>query len=505
MPEANRDPHEAPSDKVDESRQVRRDVVVAGAVLGLVACALLFYSVLSLSSTDEPPKTKISAAAWVGAGEKDGGTADPAPAAAPPEKGGGYAPRPEDLVAPEPENPMEAEQEETLEVESSSTDGKVTKKGKVKKGEAVIKSLARMGLKMSDAHAVITALEGVFDFKRARPKETFEVRVDSKDGKPDYFRYDVSLTEVYEVLRSGDGLKGRKKYIPTEKQDRRFGGTIASSLYKALTELGAHPSLSGSIVEVLAHQVDFYKAQRPGDTFRVLVEEESLDGTFLGYGPVLALEYDGVKSGKKRFFRFETKKDGATYYGDNGISVPRSVISIPLHYSRISSMFGMRYHPILKRKQQHNGVDFSAPPGTPVWACQSGKITLAARKGANGNLVVIAHEDNLSSYYAHLQRFAGSVKPGVIVSERQVIGYVGSTGRSTGPHLHFGLKKNGRFIDPLKYKIRPGRPVAAQYKKMLGDVIAKWGRVLDETPIKPPASPPEETPDEEVLGLEELE
>ncbi|MCP4676075.1 MAG: M23 family metallopeptidase [Deltaproteobacteria bacterium] len=497
-------PTEAPPEQEGAPQQIRRDVIIAGLVLGLVAGAIVCYFAMSGSAAQTSAKThEVSAASWLG-GNADSGV-QTASATAPstadqlPETPTQYAPTPEESTAPiEPVVVDEKPEEEAAKRQ-------VIKQGTVQKGKAVIKSLTHLDLSVADAHAIITALDGIFDFRKARPGQSFEVHVDSDTKKPTYFRYDVSITEAYEVKRKRDGLVGARKHIPTQKRERRFGGTIASSLFKALSEQDAHPTLAGKIVEVLAHEVDFYKAQRPGDTFRVIVEEESLDGTFIAYGPVLALEYNGTKSGKKRFFRFKAGRDDPTYFDEKGISVPRSVISIPLHYTRITSPFGRRYHPILKRRKLHNGVDFSAPRGTHVWACQAGKVTISSRKGANGNLVAINHEEGLTSFYAHLQGFAPGIKPGVKVRERRTIGYVGSTGRSTGPHLHFGLKRNGRFIDPLKYKVRPGRPAPPRYRSKLKAIIAERGRLLDKTRIRPPAAPLSEAPkDEEVLGLEDF-
>jgi murein DD-endopeptidase MepM/ murein hydrolase activator NlpD len=178
-----------------------------------------------------------------------------------------------------------------------------------------------------------------------------------------------------------------------------------------------------------------------------------------------------------------------------------------LHYSRISSPFGERYHPILKRKKMHNGVDFAAPHGTAVWACKAGTVVIAQNSGANGNLVIIKHEDNLSSYYAHLGRFAPGIKSESKVRERQVIGYVGSSGRSTGPHLHFGLKRGGQFIDPLKYKIQPGRPVPRAYQAELQATLDERIALLDGTPIRPATTPLAAVSEtgEATLGEEDLE
>jgi murein DD-endopeptidase MepM/ murein hydrolase activator NlpD len=492
----------APSELNEESgkpakdKRLLRDTIIASSVLGVLMGALVVYVAFSRDpETAQEARQEISARSWLGGGAGDQGDVPEAAqhsagAEAPKEEA--KAPK-EETYAPSPEEDAPA----PVEADAGQ------RHGTVQSGVPVITSLQKLGLSIQQAHALISALSGIYDFRKARPGQSFELSV-AADGEPDYFAYHVSRTEVYEVVRKGDGLKGKKKHIPTDRKIERYGGTIASSLYKTLSDLDAHPSLAGKIVDVLANEVDFYKEQRPGDTFRVVVESESLEGEFLSYGPVLALEYNGVKCGKKRFFRFDG--DGReAYYDIKGISQPRSVISIPLHYTRLSSRFGTRYHPILKRKKLHNGVDFAASAGTPVWACREGVVTLAERKGANGLLVAIKHDEDLQSYYAHLQRLAKGIKSGVHVRERQVIGYVGSTGRSTGPHLHFGLKKGSTFIDPLKYKVQPGRPVAAKYRKTLKALIAKMGNLLDHTSIAPPSEPVVDTPEpqDEALGVED--
>jgi murein DD-endopeptidase MepM/ murein hydrolase activator NlpD len=384
-------------------------------------------------------------------------------------------------------------------------DGVTVRSGVVKAGVPVIKSLTSLGIGTGDAQGLINALTGLFDFRHAQPGQKFEVRLASGTRTPVSFRYEESLTEVYIVTRDGEGYRARKAHIPTQKRALLLGGTIARSLASTLSDLEAHPALVGRIADVLSTQVNFFKEQRPGDTFRVMVEEESLDGEFLGYGPVLALEYRGVRSGVKRFFRYEPGDENPTYFDERGVSVPTSAILVPLHYTRMSSPFGYRFHPVLKQRKLHNGTDFAAPSGTPVWACAAGTVIIAGAKGANGNLVGLDHGDGLSSYYAHLSRFASGIKSGREVRQRQIIGYVGNTGRSTGPHLHWGLKKNGKFIDPLKYKIRPGKPVAPRYRNDLMSIIAERGRKLDQTRIQPAKGPLEQVPEagSEVLGMEE--
>jgi murein DD-endopeptidase MepM/ murein hydrolase activator NlpD len=500
-------PHVAaePSPTRGRSRSVvqRRAVFLSGAVLAAVlGCVVGFFAVISGTKSDSKIDYigSLSVSEWLGGATTDGGVgsgeADPNPA-----KSGtyfdaqGYLPGRADGGAAPPPGPAEV---------VDDGDSRIVR-GEVKTGVPVIRSLTTLGLSAADAQLVINSLNGIFDFRRAKPGQKFEVAIDKATRHPNRFRYDASLTDVYVVEKVGNDYKARAVTVPTEKRVRSFGGTISKSLYAAFEELGAFPSLTGSVVDVLSTQVDFFKEQRPGDTFRVVIEEESLKGAFLGYGPVLAMEYAGVKSGVKRFFRFQAGDDDPTYYDTKGISVPRSEIRIPLHYTRISSLFGMRFHPVLKQKKPHNGVDFAAPSGTPVWACADGVVTLAAQAGANGNLVSIQHGDGLSSYYAHLSRFAAGLKSGTSVHARQTIGFVGNTGRSTGPHLHFGLKKNGKFIDALKYKVRPGRPAPPKYAAPLAEVIRERGAQLDRVKIAAPSGPLEKVPDAEteVLGVED--
>jgi len=500
-------PPPTPAAGRSHSTAQRRAVFVSGALLAAtLGCAVGFFAVTSGSKSDSKPDYvgSQSTTEWLGiaSGDAGAGRADGDPN--PPKSGGyfdaqGYVAGRADGGMAAPAAPPEAADEITDDGNSRVV------RGQVKTGVPVIKSLAALGLSAADAQLIINAMNGIFDFRHAKPGQKFEVAIDKATRHPSRFRYEASLTDIFLVEKVGSDYRARAVKVPTEKRLRTFGGTISKSLYAALEELGAFPSLTGSIVDVLSTQVDFFKEQRPGDTFRVVVEEESLKGTFLGYGPVLAMEYSGVKSGERRFFRFQAGDDDATYYSSKGISVPSSEIRIPLHYTRISSLFGMRFHPVLRQKKLHNGVDFAAPPGTPVWACRDGVVTLAAQAGANGNLVSIRHDDGLTSYYAHLSRFAAGLKAGTEVHARQAIGFVGSTGRSTGPHLHFGLKKNGKFIDALKYKVRPGRPAPPKYAAQLAEVIRERGAMLDRVKIAAPSGPLEKVPDAEteVLGVED--
>ena len=188
------------------------------------------------------------------------------------------------------------------------------------------------------------------------------------------------------------------------------------------------------------------------------MDEERLDGELLRYGTVHAIEYQGSRTGTIRAFYYETSPGEGDYYDATGRSLHGSWLRVPVRYDHISSPFDPnRMHPILRRVRPHNGVDLAAGTGTPVVAAAAGVVTWAGPKGANGNLIGIRHDGGYQTYYAHLYRIEPGIRRGVRVTQRQLIGQVGTTGRSTGPHLHFGLKRGSAFLDPMAVINGPGR------------------------------------------------
>lgn len=359
--------------------------------------------------------------------------------------------------------------------------------GLVTRGARLIPLLEEHGLRRVDIFGVMEALKGQVSFARIRPGQTFVVHLEEGTTRLLYLRYVASLEEVYEVTREGKQLAGRRLPVEVVWRDVAHGGTVVSSIGDTLIEQGAHFSLSHRLSEVLSRQVKLFKRQRFGDNFRVLLAEGRVDGKLLRYGPVQALEYTGVRGERRRFFLHEPKGEEAQYYDERGISLPRSVLHIPVHYTRITSPFGMRMHPVLGRMAHHAGVDMAAPSGTPVRACLDGKVLFAGRRGAYGNLVILDHGDGLHSYYGHLLGFAPGMRAGRDAKRARNIGLVGSTGRSTGPHLHFGLQRYGQFIDPLAYRIQPGAPAPPRHRAAVAALVKARGAALDAIPILPPS------------------
>ncbi|MCB9560893.1 MAG: peptidoglycan DD-metalloendopeptidase family protein [Kofleriaceae bacterium] len=322
--------------------------------------------------------------------------------------------------------------------------------GEVAKGDTVGKILRSNGLSAAEADELLRALSGVFDFKTLRPGQRFRIER-GPDGRVASFELVVSKIITVRAHRDDRGeLIAVEDQAETHLEVEEVGGKITSSLYMAVKGAGERTSLVAFFVDVFAYDLDFYNDTHEGDVFRVLVEKEYKGTEFLRYGHILAAEYAG-KAGTFQAFWYQpagTKK--GRYFDAKGQSLEKTLLKTPLKYARVSSKFNPhRMHPILHKVRGHFGVDYAAPVGTPVWAAASGTIVKRAPSGGAGNLVEIKHDGGLVTQYMHLSKFAPGQKVGQRVEAKTVIGYVGTTGLSTGPHLHFGVKKNGAHIDPL--------------------------------------------------------
>lgn len=318
-------------------------------------------------------------------------------------------------------------------------------------------ALRRAELSGEEAENIIAALTGHMDFRRCRPEHTLVVERAS-DGTITSFEYRAGPTHCFRVERRGDGFRARRIAVPVERRRIAKGGVVQTSLGAAFESAGLGRSLVGVFVEVFDGKISFTTDTRKGDQFRLIVTEERVGGERHRYGTVHALSYEGRRAGRHDAFWYAPSEALADYYDPSGKAIQGGWMRTPLRYDHISSPFNLRrFHPILRRVVPHNGVDYAASTGTPVWSTADGVVTFVGKRGPNGNLVTIQHARGYQSYYAHLSRFASGLKAGQTVKRRDVIGFVGSTGRSTGPHLHFGLKRNGRFVDPLAVLNGPGR------------------------------------------------
>jgi murein DD-endopeptidase MepM/ murein hydrolase activator NlpD len=351
-------------------------------------------------------------------------------------------------------------------------------------------ALTAAGLTGPEADSVIAALTGVMDFRRCRPDHELVIERGG-DGALERFEYRASITQIYEARRGEDrALRGAQVEVPIERTDLARGGTVLTSLGDALEQVGLGRTLVGTFVEVFEGRMNFNTETRTGDTFRLIVVEERIGGELLRYGTVRALEYRSQRRGVLQAFHFAPREDLDDFYDETGRAVHGGWLRTPLRYDHISSPFDpRRMHPVLRRIMPHNGIDYSASTGTPVWAAADGTVTFVGERGPNGNLVSLSHEGGYESFYAHLSRFAAGLARGQHVEQRQLIGYVGTTGRSTGPHLHFGLKRRGRFVDPARELNGPGRMLPGSFAGRYRAEVARLRGLLEEIPL-PEVAPP---------------
>jgi murein DD-endopeptidase MepM/ murein hydrolase activator NlpD len=244
-----------------------------------------------------------------------------------------------------------------------------------------------------------------------------------------------------------DSLEIYKAARPLTKKTVHVSGTINNSLYQTVSNVDASPLLAYKMAEIFAWQINFF-GLREGDSFNVLYDKQYIDDEFYGIGEIKAAEFTH-RGDRYRAYQFN-HSELSGYFTETGESVQKALLKAPFKYSqRISSHYSHnRYHPTLKKRMPHYGVDFAAPPGTPVLSVGDGTVTKAGYSGANGNMVKVTHNGTYRTAYLHLQGFANGIHSGAKVKQGQVIGFVGSTGRSTGPHLHYSLYKNDRPVNP---------------------------------------------------------
>lgn len=354
--------------------------------------------------------------------------------------------------------------------------------GKVGKSDTLGRLLKKSGLTANEADEIIRALSGVLDFKAIRQGQTYRIER-GPDGRVKLFELVVNKVHTVRAERQPSGeLVGKGDTSQTRIEQKTIGGRIDSSLWAAIKASGESGALVDFFVDVFAYDLDFFNDTHDGDTFKVVVEKEFKDQEFLRYRKILAAEYRG-KAGTFRTFAF---KDA--YYDETGASSEKSLLKTPLKFSRVSSGFDRRrMHPVLHTARAHLGIDYAAPVGTPVWAAASGVIETRAPSGGAGNLVMIKHAGGIETAYMHLSKFANGQKVGQKVAAKTVIGYVGTTGLSTGPHLHFGVKQNGNYIDPTKLTPIRGKGVTGSDLAAFKAEVARLDALLGGITI---ASPP---------------
>jgi murein DD-endopeptidase MepM/ murein hydrolase activator NlpD len=354
-------------------------------------------------------------------------------------------------------------------------------------------ALVKAGASAAEADALILSLGKLVDFRLGQPEHELIFERDAR-GVLQRFEYRAGVLDRYEAEREPDGVfTASRVEVKVERRRINKGGYVSDSLGRALEALGLKANLAGVFVEAFEGKIDFKKDVREGDSFRVILEEEYVEGQLLSHGKVQAIQFTGARAGDVRAFWFEPQGESGDFYDENGRALHGGWLRTPLRYDHISSAYNLRRkHPILKRIVPHHGIDYAAAPGTTVWAAADGVVTFAGPRGANGNLISLEHSGGYETLYAHLLRLARGMTKGVRVKQRQPIGQVGSTGRSTGPHLHFALKHKGRFLDPATQLNGPGKLLPDSQLGKFKRAIGQLKRELDRIPLAAAPAPADE-------------
>jgi murein DD-endopeptidase MepM/ murein hydrolase activator NlpD len=330
--------------------------------------------------------------------------------------------------------------------------------------QTVFQALLQQGLSSTLANQIVECSKPVYNLAKVKASQLYWLCF-TKEGKFRDFRYPVDdekyLTVYHDVAQ--DRLVPVIKKFQYETRVEPVIATIETSLFSSVLDIGEKDQLALDLAEIFGSDIDFYADIRKGDRFRLLIEKKYLNGRFAKNGLILAAAFQN-QGRLLTGFLFQDENGKPAYYGPDGKALKRSFLKSPLKFARITSRFsGARWHPILKVVRPHLGVDYAAPVETPVQAVGAGTVTNAGRSGANGKMVRIRHAGGYETMYLHLSRIA--VKPGAHVEQGKIVGYVGSTGLSTGPHLDFRVFRHGRTINPAKAVFPPGNPVSSAMRE----------------------------------------
>ncbi len=347
------------------------------------------------------------------------------------------------------------------------------------RGDSLYSLFREHGMEPAEIHRLAASLEGVFDTRRFKRGQPFRIIKDCVTGEFKSFTYEIDHETFLTVTRVQEKFTASVENYDFEFAEKRVSGIIETNLYSDAVQAGLCPALILDMADIFGWSIDFALDLRKKDTFSVIYEEKCREGQEPQAGNILAARFDN--DGRSFYaFRYENG-DQCAYYDEKGMSVQKKFLKSPLRYRYISSGYSYRrFHPILKRYRPHLGIDYAAASGTPVSALGDGRIIYAGWKGGFGNYIEIKHDSKFVTTYGHLRGFARGIRKGVRVKQGQVIGYVGSTGLSTGPHLDFRMKAHGKNVNPLKVKTPPSEPVPESEKERFFTLAEKYLTELEK-------------------------
>lgn len=335
---------------------------------------------------------------------------------------------------------------------------------RLRRGQFLSDIVVKSGIDFREFMDLKNAYKNVFDERRLKAGNHYSLFFPAGTEKPDFLVYEINEVDyvVYDFLKKKIFTKAKKVTF----KEKVASGSIRSSLLQSFDENGHNPQLGMELSNIFAWEIDFYRLQK-GDRYKVIYQEKNIDGKPAGVHRIISalFEHEGFP-----FYAFYFQPEGGEritgdYFDESANSLRKEFLKAPLKFSRISSRFSKnRLHPVLKTYRPHLGVDYAAPKGTPILSVGDGIVEEVAYNAGNGNYVKIRHNSTYSTQYLHMSKFASGIKRGAKVSQGDVIGFVGSTGLATGPHVCFRFWKNGVQVDPLKVQIPPSKPVDAKYR-----------------------------------------
>ncbi|MDA8963526.1 peptidoglycan DD-metalloendopeptidase family protein [bacterium] len=350
-------------------------------------------------------------------------------------------------------------------------------KGQVEAGQTLGAILYLNHINHGKIDQIVRASKGIFDFRKVKAGKDYTVICsDDSIQKAKYFIYETSNTD-YVVFDIRDTIKVYTGQKEVEVRLKESSGIIESSLWNALVNNNMSPALVMELSAIYAWTIDFFRIQK-GDYFKIIYEERFVEGEFVGIGRVYAALFNHANEDFYAFY-FEEEENYGDYFDEEGGALRKAFLRAPLNYSRISSKFSKRRkHPVTGRVKAHLGTDYAAPTGTPILSTANGTVTEARYKRNNGNYVKVRHNSTYSTQYLHMSKIKSGIRPGVYVKQGDVIGYVGSTGLATGPHVCYRFWKNGRQVDPYKQKLPPSKPVKKENRAEFDSVKDSLMNVL---------------------------
>ncbi|HUT83247.1 MAG TPA: peptidoglycan DD-metalloendopeptidase family protein [Thermodesulfobacteriota bacterium] len=354
-----------------------------------------------------------------------------------------------------------------------------TVKYRIQRNDTLFDILHRLGTPLMNISDLIQIIKKLYPVRNLKPGSEIKIQINRNNGTVQRLECPLDQDTLLVVNNSPQGLTAYKQEIEFETRLSLIAGKIKTSFFEDSIQAGLNPQLVLDLADIFGWDIDFFVDVREGDSFRVLLKDNYKEGKFVYTKRILAAEF--VNQGRTyQVFYFKNNNGIEGYYDSAGRSVRKQFLKSPLRYSRISSSFTTRrLHPILKIYRPHYGIDYAAPPGTPIEAVCDGKVMFAGWKGGYGNCITIQHNATYASNYGHLSHFAQGIKAGAKVKQGEIIGFVGSTGLATGPHLDYRISEHGDFINPFNLKNSNTEGLNSRYRGRFEEIKREMLARLD--------------------------